>query len=296
MGGAVRIGISGWRYAGWRGNFYPEGLAQRRELEYAASRFPTVEINGTFYSLQRPESFAQWYDHTPDGFQFSVKGGRYITHYLKLKNAETALANFFASGMLLLREKLGPILWQFPAQMPLDMEKFEAFLSVLPRTTGEVARWARRHDERLEGRAWVKPGPLREVRHAVEVRHDSFFVPAFIKLLRREQVALVVSDGAENWSTFEDVTAPFVYVRLHGSEQLYVSGYSDSELDGWGRKVTAWAEGRDPRGARRVMPACAAGKARDVYVYFDNDAKVRAPVDAQGLIRRVERPRLRRAG
>lgn len=292
----IRIGISGWRYAGWRGNFYPQGLAQRRELEYASGHFPTIEINGTFYSLQRPESFAQWYDQTPDNFEFTVKGSRFITHYLKLKNAEQALANFFASGILLLREKLGPFLWQFPAQMPLDLDKFDAFLALLPRTTNEAARWAKRHDGRLEGRAWTKPGPFRQLRHAVEVRHDSFFVPAFINLLRRHQVALVVSDGAENWSTFEDITAPFIYVRLHGSEQLYVSGYSPRELDEWARKVTAWSEGRDPRGARRVLPASPATKPRDVYVYFDNDAKVRAPVDALALISRVDAPQLRRAG
>lgn len=291
---AVRIGISGWRYAGWRGTFYPEGLAQRRELEFAASRFPTIEINGTFYSLQRPESFAQWHGQTPRGFRFAVKGSRYITHMLKLRGIEKPLANFFAQGVLLLREKLGPVLWQFPAQATLDMDRWDAFLSLLPRTTTEAARLARGHDQRLGGRAHTRADALREVRHCVEVRNDSFFTPEFLALLRRHGVALVVSDGAEKWRTYEDLTAGFVYARLHGSEQLYVSGYTAAELDRWAGKVEAWSQGRDPRAHRHIAAPLPAGRARDVYLYFDNDAKVRAPADAAALIRRVQRPAARR--
>ncbi len=283
----VRIGISGWRYAGWRGTFYPEGLPQRRELEYAAAHLPTIEINGTFYSLQRPHSFARWHDQTPRDFRFSVKGSRYITHLRRLRDVEQPLANFFAQGVLLLREKLGPILWQFPPRMTLDMALFDAFLSMLPRTTTQAARLARGHDPWLDGRAHTKTDSLRELRYAVEVRNDSFFTPDFIALLRRHGAALVVSDGAAKWRTFEDLTADFVYVRLHGSTQLYVSGYSPAELDRWARKIEAWSRGKDPRTNRHVATPIPAGSPRDVYVYFDNDAKVRAPADAAALLRRL---------
>ncbi len=285
--GDVRIGISGWRYAGWRGEFYPADLPQRRELEYAASVLTAIEINGTHYSLQRPEYFERWAAEVPDDFVFAVKGSRYITHMLRLKGAADALANFFAQGILKLGPKLGPILWQFPPSFPFDPERLEPFLAALPRDTAAAATIARRHDDRLAGRAWTRTDARRPLRHAVEVRHESFRAPDFIALLRRHGVALVVSDSVD-WPCLMDVTADFVYCRLHGSTELYASGYDDEALDTWVARIAAWASGGEPADARRVVDEPAARlPARDVFVFFDNDAKVRAPFDAQRLIARL---------
>lgn len=181
----VRVGISGWRYEPWRTVFYPEGLPHRRELEFCGSHFPTVEINGSFYSLQRPEYYAQWYRETPRGFVFAVKGSRYITHMLRLTKLEKPLANFFASGLLALGRKLGPILWQFPPNFRFNPDKLESFFRLLPRDTHEAARLARRHDARVKGRAFLQSGAKRRLRHAVEIRHESFVTPDFIPLLRK---------------------------------------------------------------------------------------------------------------
>jgi uncharacterized protein YecE (DUF72 family) len=290
----LRIGISGWTYGPWRGTFYPKGLVQKGELAYAAGRVNSIEINGSFYSLQRPSSYRLWREETPEGFVFSVKGGRFITHMKKLRGVETPLANFFASGVLALGEKLGPILWQLPPMLGFEEERIERFLAMLPRDTGEAARLARRHDARLKGRAWTKADEVRPVRHAMEVRHPSFIDPAFVALLRKYNVALVVADTAGKWPYMEDVTADFVYARLHGDEQLYVSGYGDAALDAWAGKVRAWAGGGDAPGAKLVGGAAKRrAKGRDVFVYFDNDVKVRAPFDAMGLAWRLgvgERP------
>lgn len=288
-GGTVRIGISGWRYAGWRGKFYPPKLAQRRELEFAASRFSTVEINGTFYSLQKPQYFRDWSAQTPEDFVFGVKGSRYLTHMLKLKNADRPLANFFASGLLELGKKLGPVLWQFPPQLRFDSARFEEFFGKLPRTHAEAAALAREHDHRLDGRAATEVAKgvrgKTPIRHAVEIRDESFACEEFVKLLRRHDVALVVADTVE-WPLLFDVTADFVYVRLHGSEELYASGYEDTALEVWAERVVAWATGATAEG-RRACGTEAHPCARDVYVYFDNDAKVRAPFDALGLEKKV---------
>ncbi len=286
--GQVRIGISGWTYRPWRGVFYPKGLTQKRELAFAAETFPTIEINGTFYGTQRPESYARWSDETPENFVFAVKGPRYITHLRRLREVEAPLANFLASGPLRLGPKLGPILWQFPPSFRFDAERIEAFFELLPKDTEAAAEIARRHDERYAGRAWTKTDRKRPLRHAMEIRHDSFLDPAFIRLLRRHKVALVCADTVD-WPRKMDLTADFVYCRLHGSEQLYVSGYDDDALDSWADRVAAWARGGEPEDAERVIDAPGPKRAgRDVYVYFDNDAKVRAPADAKGLIRRVE--------
>ena len=285
--GEVRIGISGWRYKGWRGVFYPKGLPQKCELEYASRVFGTIEINGTFYSLQRPESFARWADATPDDFVFAVKGSRYITHMLRLTTMRKPLANFFASGGLRLGHKLGPILWQFPPQFRFNAEKLERFFKLLPRDTNTAAALARRHDKRVSGRSWLRITENRKLRYAMEIRHPSFINPEFIKLLRRHDVALVCAD-AVSWPRLMDVTSDFVYCRLHGSEELYASGYDSKPLDEWAARVVAWARGSEPRDAERVIDEPGPKRtARDVYVYFDNDAKVRAPFDAQGLIERV---------
>jgi uncharacterized protein YecE (DUF72 family) len=278
------VGISGWRYAPWRGDFYPRGLAQKRELEFAAERFATIELNGSFYSLQRPESYAAWREAVPDGFVFAIKGSRYITHMLRLRGVETALANFFASGLFELEDKLGPFLWQFPERSAYDRERLDAFFRLLPRTGAEAARLARKHDARVAGRARLDTDPRRKLRHAIEVRHPSFVQPEFIELLRKREIALVVADTAGKWPLLEDVTADFVYVRLHGDMKLYESGYSDRALDDWARKVRAWLAGRQPRGARTASRRAPPPRAhRDVYVYFDNDIKVHAPYDAQRL-------------
>ena len=302
--GRIRIGISGWRYAGWRGVFYPAKLSQRRELEFAAGHFPSVEINGTFYSLQRPTHFQQWMAATPENFVFAVKGSRYITHMLKLRNIEQPLANLLASGLLELGPRFGPMLWQFAPQMRFDAERFAAFFNLLPRTQGAAASMARLHDERLKDRASLAlqggAAPETPIRHCVEIRHESFATPAFIELLRRLDIGLVVADTVA-WPLLLDVTADFVYVRLHGSEQLYTSGYSQDALDVWADRVVAWAAGRNapetqtashaPAFAspqpRLISPDPPELRPRDVYVYFDNDAKVHAPFDAQTLQRKV---------
>ena len=290
--GEVRIGVSGWRYPHWRRTFYPEKLVQRRELEFAASRFSTVEINGTFYSLQRPSSFRAWRETTPADFLFAVKGPRFITHMLKLRNAEQALANFFANGLLELGPKLGPILWQFPPQLRMDPERFAAFFDQLPRTQGAAARLARQHNDKVEGRVTLvaERGLARlPLRHCVEIRHETFVSDRFVELLRRHDIGLVVADTVE-WPLLCDLTSDFVYCRLHGSEQLYVSGYEDDHLDLWADRITAWATGNPAplgRAARHACSHIAEAKPRDVYVYFDNDAKVRAPFDALELIAKV---------
>jgi uncharacterized protein YecE (DUF72 family) len=286
----IRIGISGWRYEPWRGVFYPEGLAQRRELEYASRMFPTIELNGSFYSLQRPEYFAQWHRETPDDFVFAVKGPRYITHLRRLKEIEAPLGNFFASGVLALGAKLGPILWQFAPQMPFIAERFDAFFARLPRDTAAAAALAERdHDHRVEGRMSLDVDAKRPLRHAIEVRHPSFIDPAFIALLKRHRIALVVADTAGKWPLLEDLTADFSYLRLHGDVELYASGYGAAALDRWAHRIDAWHGGRQVDDARLAAPDAPARKAgpRDVYVYFDNDVKVHAPYDAAALTRRL---------
>ena len=287
-GGMVRIGISGWRYVPWRGVFYPTGLPQRAELEFAAQHVDTVEINGSFYSLQRPSSYQRWHDETPEDFIFAVKGPRFITHMKKLVDARIPLANFLASGVLALRRKLGPMLWQLPPNLAFDAQLIDAFLALLPRDTHAALELAREHDHHLTGRAWLEPTERHALRHAVEVRHDSFVDSAFIALLRRHRVALVVADTAGRWPLLEDVTADFVYVRLHGDEALYSSGYGDAALADWRRRIVAWRNGGqvdDARVASTVRPRHAAH--RDVFCYFDNDVKVHAPFDAARLARLV---------
>jgi uncharacterized protein YecE (DUF72 family) len=284
-----RIGISGWTYPRWRGDFYPPGLPHKRELEYASRRMNSIEINGTFYALQRPTSFLAWHRDTPADFVFSVKAPRFITHMLKLRNAETPMANFFASGVLALREKLGPILWQLPPNLGFDADRLRGFLGTLPRTTAAAATLAAGHDpERMRDRTWTAVEQDRPLRHALEVRHESYARPEFVALLREFDVALVTADTAGKWPFLEDQTAGFSYVRLHGDAELYVSGYDDDALDTWAEKVRAWARGADPPHAHlAAAPVAVARMERDVFVYFDNDVKVRAPKDAMNLARRL---------
>jgi uncharacterized protein YecE (DUF72 family) len=272
MTGAVRIGISGWSYAPWRGVFYPPGLRQKDELSYASRAFPSIELNGSFYSLMRPSSYQAWHDAVPHDFVFAIKGSRFITHMLRLRNARPALANFFASGLLCLRHKLGPILWQLPARHELDLGTLRGFLEQLPRTTHEVERLARQHDARLRGRSVVEAQTnVLPVRHVLEVRHPSFECAQYFELLREFGVASCVADSAGLYPFMDETTANFSYARLHGNETLYVSGYSETDLRAWATRVRRWR------------------KTGDVFVYFDNDVKVRAPFDAQNLARLLAR-------
>ena len=268
----ARIGISGWTYPPWRGVFFPNGLPHRLELSYAADRLGSIELNGSFYSLQRPSSFRSWYEQTPDDFVFSIKGGRFITHLKKLRDVDSALANFFASGLLALAEKLGPILWQLPPSLGYDADRLAAFFSGLPRSTGEAAYLARRHDDRLKDRSFTTAVVDQPMRHALEIRHDTYKVAAFTDLLREHNIAVVVADTAGKWPLINEVTADFVYARLHGDGELYVSGYTAEALDVWAGRTRAWI-----------------AQNRDVYVYFDNDVKVRAPFDAMALQDLLER-------
>jgi uncharacterized protein YecE (DUF72 family) len=280
----LRIGISGWTYPPWRGVFYPEKWPQKRELEYASRQVNYIEINGTFYSLQRPESFLAWQEATPEDFVFAVKAPRFITHIKRLNDAAGPLANFFASGVLRLKEKLGPILWQLPPNFRYDRERLEEFLGLLPRDTRAAAALAKRHEKRMSGRSWMRVEDRRPVRHAMEVRHESFEHEEFIKLLREHDVALVIADTAGKWPFMEDVTSDFVYLRLHGDEKLYESGYTDAALKTWERKIRSWIKGTTPEGAKLAgAPPRARKKGRDVFVYFDNDVKVHAPFDAMKL-------------
>ncbi|WP_371406403.1 DUF72 domain-containing protein [Kribbella sp. NBC_00662] len=262
-----RVGISGWRYPPWRKVYYPEGLPQRAELEYASNRLNSIELNGSFYALQRPTSYQRWYDETPDGFVFSLKGPRFVTHMKRLADVDAPMANFFASGVLALGNKLGPVLWQLPPNFQYDAERCATFFAQLPRSTAAAAEVAKGHDERMEGRALLECAVDIPLRHAIEVRHNSFKTKEFVDLAREHDVAVVCADTAGKWPMFEDVTADFAYVRLHGADELYVSGYDDKSLDRWARKIRSWK--------------C------NTYVYFDNDVKVHAPYDAERLAARL---------
>jgi uncharacterized protein YecE (DUF72 family) len=267
-GHRIRVGISGWRYASWRGVFYPAGLPQRRELEYASRCMDTLELNGSFYSLQRPSSYRSWATQVPSDTILSVKGSRYITHMLRLRGTGTALANFFASGPLALGDRLGPILWQLSPRDAYDRDRLDEFLSRLPRTAAAAALLAQGHDDRLREPAMTDPGPDpdRTLRHVLEVRHPSFADNAeLLGLLERHGVGIVIADTAGLWPYYDVLTAPVAYVRLHGDTELYTSGYSDEALEVWATRIRSWSQGAE------------------VLVYFDNDVKVHAPHDAMRL-------------
>lgn len=271
MTGRARIGTSGWTYASWRGDFYPRGLPHRLELRYAAERLSSIEINGSFYSLQRPSSYARWHEQTPEDFVFAVKGGRFITHLKRLTGVETALANFFASGVLALGDKLGPILWQLPTSVRFDAGLLADFFQLLPRSSAQAATLAARHDEKVpQDRALVQAAVDLPLRHAVEARHDSFLEDRAADLLREYDIATVLAESAGRWPVVDHDTSDFRYVRLHGDTELYASGYSAEALDVWAARCRAWCE-----------------QGREVFVYLDNDAKGHAPHDALELTRRL---------
>jgi uncharacterized protein YecE (DUF72 family) len=283
-GGRSHVGISGWDYPRWKGRFYPRALQKKRWLDHALRSFDSIELNGTFYSLKRPASFMAWRDAARatgrDDVTFAIKGGRFITHMKKLRDCERPLANFFASGVLALEETTGPFLWQLPEMVAFDPDRLASFFALLPRSSTAAAQLARKHDARLAGRAFTEtPAVDVAYRHALEPRHPSFFTREAIVLLEEWNVGLVIADSAGRFPMARDVTAPFVYVRLHGSTKLYTSGYTDEELAIWASRARAWMH-----------------EGRDVYVYFDNDALGHAPFDAQRLNALLRSPFARARG
>jgi uncharacterized protein YecE (DUF72 family) len=265
------IGISGYVYQHWKGAFYPPGLAQRKWLSYAAGRFNSIELNGTFYSLKWPSVYQRWISEVPsEGFVFAIKGSRFITHRLRLRNTRQAMANFLGSGILALGHLTGPFLWQLPPSDRFDAARLAEFLQALPRSSDEAAAIAREHDERLKRGALTDPATSIPLRHAFEVRHESYDRPEFYNALAEHGCAFVLADTAGRFMFADRVTADFVYLRLHGSQQLYVSRYSDEELDWWADEIRQWL-----------------AQGRDVYAYFDNDAQGHAPYDAMRLAERV---------
>jgi uncharacterized protein YecE (DUF72 family) len=262
--GAIRVGVGGWTFEPWRGAFYPDGLAQKRELEYASRKLTSIEINGTYYGSQKLESFARWREETPDGFVFSLKGTRFTTNRRVLAEAGPSIERFLTSGVTQLKEKLGPINWQFLPTKKFDPDDFEAFLKLLPSS--------------VEGHA---------IRHVVEVRHDSFRVPAFIALLRAYNVATVLTDKDE-YPNIHDVTAPFVYARLQRTSKEEANGYAAKALDTWAKRARTWSEGGAPADLARIGGAeKKPPKSRDVFIYMINGFKPKAPAAAMALIERL---------
>lgn len=283
----IRVGISGWTYAPWRGKFYPKTLTQKRELEFASRQLNSIEINGTFYSLQRPKTFQNWYSQVPDDFVFAVKGGQYITHVLRLKEADEALANFFASGLLCLKEKLGPILWQFPPNVMLKDDRFEKFIKLLPQNSQMASELALRHGAKVEGRSWTEPGGDYPVRHAFEFRHKSFQNPDFIAMMREHNIAIVFVDSGKKSPIIEDVTSDFVYIRLHGEDKRYAKGYTQEAIERWAKRIQSWQRGKQPEDAQCFLSKSPKLMKRDVFAFFGTEAKTRSPFDALHLIERL---------
>ena len=284
-GGVIRVGTSGWTYAPWRGVFYPKGLKREEELVHAAQHFRAIEINGTFYGPQRPEAFAGWASQVPADFVFSVRAPRDITHILRLRDARLPLARFIASGLLWLGVHLGPILWQLPPNFRFDAKRIEDFLRLLPRDTDAAAALGRTPGHPKWGRVWPEAEFRRPVRHAFEIRHASFCCPEFIELLRAYNVAVVCADSSR-WPRLMDVTSDFVYCRLQGPDALPAIGYDNAALDQWAHRINTWADGDEPADGVR-FGAKARQRRRDVFIFFDNDKKVRAPANAMELIRRL---------
>jgi uncharacterized protein YecE (DUF72 family) len=261
---AIRIGVGGWVYGPWRGLFYPDGLAQKRELDYASRKLTSIEINGTFYGAQKPASFARWHDETPEGFVFTLKGPRYATHRRVLAEAGATIERFFASGVLALKEKLGPINWQLMPSTKFNPPDFEGFLKLLPKS--------------VEGRA---------IRHAVELRHESFKCQDAVAIAREHGVAIVLA-GDSDYPQIADVTAPFVYARIMGTSETEATGYSAGALDKWAKRARSWASGGAPGDLETLLPSPARkAAARDVFLYVISGAKERNPAAAMALIERV---------
>jgi uncharacterized protein YecE (DUF72 family) len=262
--------MAGWVYPAWRGGFYPSDVTQKAELAYASRHVTSIELNGSFYSLQKPSSWRSWRDATPDDFVFSVKAPRFITHMRRLKHVDEPLANFFASGILALGPKLGAILWQLPVNLVFEPEVLDRFLAGLPRTTTAAVALAQQRSERMTGKEHLETDAERPVRHALEVRHASFDTPNVIALAREHNVAVVYGDSGGKFPVIDAATADFRYARLHADVELYPDGwYEPAELDRWAATINGWLD-----------------SGQDAYVYFDNDTKVRSPIDAMSLIER----------
>ena len=286
--GQIRIGMAGWRYDEWRGTFYPEDLTQKRELEYASRQLNSLELNGTFYSTQRPKSFQSWHKETPDDFVFAIKGSQFITHIRKLENVETALANFLAQGMLSLGAKFGPILWQLPPHFSIDLKRLEISSSSCREHTSR--RQPTRGSETNGWRAAHGWKSKRTFRFIMRLRSATRASPSpnTFPLLRENNIALVVADTVK-WPCMMDTTADIVYCRLHGNEKLYPNGYTADAIDLWARRVIAWSRGEEVSDGTRIHPDPGPKRdSRDVFVYFDDDNKVRAPFDAMSLSERIK--------
>jgi uncharacterized protein YecE (DUF72 family) len=256
---SIFVGIGGWVYEPWRETFYPKGLPQKRELEYASAQLTGIEINGTYYGSQKPESFRKWRSETPDGFVFTVKGPRFATNRRVLAESGDSIARFFASGVTELKEKLGPVNWQFMATKKFDPADFEAFLKLLPKKVNGLA-----------------------IRHAVEVRHDSFKDAAFIALCRQHGVGVIFAADSE-FPLIADVTADFVYVRIMGTEAREKLGYPPAALKKWAERARDWEKGESPKASMLLAPP-APKKKRDVFLFVISGAKERNPAAAQAII------------
>jgi uncharacterized protein YecE (DUF72 family) len=280
----IRVGISGWTYPDWRGTFYPKGLVQKRELEYASRQMNSIEINGTFYSLQRPTSFQNWYRQTPEDFVFSMKAPQFLTHILRLKDCKEPLCSFLASGLLCLQEKLGPILWQFPPYVTLKDNRFEKFAKLLPHDTRHAARLSKKHNPRFADRVWTEAGGDYPVRHVFEFRHPSFQNAAFIEMLKAHQIGVAFVDSGGKSPYFEDLTSDFVYIRMHGDHPSFKKGYTESALKRMADRIKIWAKGGEPKNAVCVSQKKPVPGKKEIFVYFNNDEKLNAPQDALRML------------
>ncbi len=284
---SIRIGMSGWTFDGWKGEFYPKGLSAKKELAFASRKVNSIELNGTFYRLQTPTSFQKWHDETPDDFVFSVKAPQYITHIRRLKEVEEPLATFLASGPLCLGKKLGPILWQFPPNVVLKDDRFEKFLKLLPKDTKSAAKYSKGHSDKIKS-AHTKCDVDQPLRHAFEFRHPSFANPDFLAMLREHNVAFVFAHSGEKNIYLEDLTADFVYARMHGQEKEFKKGYTKEKLEWFADRVALWTTGKQPKDAHTIADAKPASVKRDAFIYFDNESKVYAPRDALKLAQLLE--------
>ncbi len=264
----IRLGISGWTYPDWREIFYPEKLPIKKELGYASRVFNSIEVNGTFYSLQKPHTFEKWYNETPPDFSFAIKAPKYITHERRLKEVETPIANFLACGLLALKEKLGSILWQLPPNLSYEENRITQFLELLPHDTKQACKLAHKHSEWMSERTFLECDRKRPLLHAVEVRNHSFNNPEFIKLMKHYKVAIVIGDTAGRWPLIEEMTGPIIYIRLHGDETIYPKGYTKTALKTWAQKIKHFSS-----------------QAESVYAFCDNDHKTAAPANAKQLMK-----------